>query len=170
MQKELKIPQSICEYFSFKIVQVIYGGRVIDSYDRRLTQTYMDEYLGDFVFDEYQSFHFYTDSIFDYTIPDNLKAKEDFLGEFIAIIEKNRLTLFDFQFVLGSVDKYPLTSPPQLCGLHKNAEIGYNNGMVKDILNNLLAVQSMKGNRYFAVMPKTKTVCNQMLIDLYFRQ
>lgn len=46
----------------------------------------MDEYLGDFVFDEYQSFHFYADSNFDYKIPDNLKAKEDFLGEFNSII------------------------------------------------------------------------------------
>lgn len=55
------------------------------------------------------------------------------------------IILFYFECELASVDKYPLTSPPQLFGLHKNAEIGYNNGMVKNILNNLLAVQSMKG-------------------------
>lgn len=55
------------------------------------------------------------------------------------------LFTFYVECALASVDKYPLTSPPQLFGLHKNAEIGYNNGMVKNILNNLLAVQSMKG-------------------------
>lgn len=72
-----KIPWDSLKYL---IGEVIYGGRVIDSFDRRITQTYMDEYLGDFVFDEYQSFYFYTDSNFDYKIPDALKTKDDFLS------------------------------------------------------------------------------------------
>ena len=61
----------------------MYGGRVIDSYDRRLIQTYVDEYLGDFVFDQLQPFHFFVDlskSVhYDYFIPeigDFLSAKQ----------------------------------------------------------------------------------------------
>lgn len=35
------------------------GGRVSDSYDRRVLTTYLEEYLGDFLFDEFQPFHFF---------------------------------------------------------------------------------------------------------------
>lgn len=59
---------------------MIYGGRVIDSYDRRITNTYMEEYLGDFVFDQYQAFYFYQSDDFDYIIPESLRSKEEFLG------------------------------------------------------------------------------------------
>lgn len=47
----------------------MYGGRTIDSYDRRVLKTYMDEYFGDFLFDEFQVFHFYHDDHVDYMIP-----------------------------------------------------------------------------------------------------
>lgn len=54
----------------------MYGGRVIDSYDRRIVGTYMDEYMGDFLFDTFQPFRFYHDHIFTYVIPkDGEKAE-----------------------------------------------------------------------------------------------
>lgn len=79
------VPLIVLFIASLASFQVIYGGRVIDSYDRRLTQTYMDEYLGDFVFDEYQAFHFYVDHEFDYTIPENIRTKDDFLCNSILL-------------------------------------------------------------------------------------
>jgi len=42
---------------------------VIDDFDRRIVNTYMDEYMGDFLFDEFQPFHFYADDTVDYYIP-----------------------------------------------------------------------------------------------------
>jgi dynein heavy chain, axonemal len=61
----------------------MYGGRVIDSYDRRIIRTYMNEYFGDFVFDRFQPFHFFdqtnTPIQYDYFIPelrDFLSAKQ----------------------------------------------------------------------------------------------
>ena len=47
----------------------MYGGRVIDDFDRRVVNTYMDEYMGDFIFDTFQPFHFYHDEKVDYFIP-----------------------------------------------------------------------------------------------------
>jgi hypothetical protein len=47
----------------------MYGGRVIDSYDRRIIRTYMKEYFGNFVFDYFQPFHFFIDQ-YDYFIPE----------------------------------------------------------------------------------------------------
>lgn len=58
----------------------MYGGRVIDSFDRRIVNTYMDEYMGDFLFDTFQPFHFYHDDVVDYVIaPDG--DKEEYIGK-----------------------------------------------------------------------------------------
>ena len=61
--------------------QVMYGGRVIDDFDRRIVRVYMDEYMGDFLFDTFQPFHFYHDENVDYRIPIAQKRQE-FIGEF----------------------------------------------------------------------------------------
>lgn len=64
--------------------QVMYGGRVIDDFDRRIVRVYMDEYMGDFLFDTFQPFHFYRDESVDYRIP-IAQSRQDFIGElFIA--------------------------------------------------------------------------------------
>ena len=61
----------------------MYGGRVIDDFDRRITRTYMNEYMGDFLFDSFQPFHFYKDEHVDYFIPsDEILLKEEFIGKF----------------------------------------------------------------------------------------
>ena len=47
----------------------MYGGRAIDYFDRRVLNTYMNEYMGDFIFDTFQPFHFFEDEDVDYCIP-----------------------------------------------------------------------------------------------------
>lgn len=58
----------------------MYGGRAIDSFDRRILTTYMDEYLGDFIFDTFQPFHFFRNKEVDYKIPVG-DVKDKFVGE-----------------------------------------------------------------------------------------
>ena len=53
------------------VPQVMYGGRAIDDFDRRVLKTYMDEYMGDFIFDTFQPFHFYHNTEVDYCIPED---------------------------------------------------------------------------------------------------
>lgn len=62
------------------VTQVMYGGRAIDSFDRRILTIYMDEYLGDFLFDTFQPFHFFHNKEVDYKIPSG-DEKEKFVGE-----------------------------------------------------------------------------------------
>lgn len=61
----------------------MYGGRVIDDFDRRVVKTYMDEYLGEFLFDKFQPFHFYHDATFDYVIPPD-GEREEYIGKHIT--------------------------------------------------------------------------------------
>ena len=36
----------------YLIGEAMYGGRVTDSFDRRVLVTYLEEYMGDFIFDK----------------------------------------------------------------------------------------------------------------------
>jgi hypothetical protein len=64
------IPWSTLRYL---IGEAMYGGRVSDSFDRRVLSTYLDEYMGDFLFDKFQPFAFYTssDRSVCYSIPED---------------------------------------------------------------------------------------------------
>lgn len=74
--KDSRMPWNSLKYL---IGEVMYGGRVIDDFDRRIVGTYMNEYMGDFLFDTFQPFHFYQDSSVDYVIPPD-GTKEDYIG------------------------------------------------------------------------------------------
>ena len=47
----------------------MYGGRAIDDYDRQILKTYMEEYMGDFIFDKFQPFSFFRNDSVEYNIP-----------------------------------------------------------------------------------------------------
>lgn len=65
---------------------MVYGGKVLDKFDRRILHAYLDEYLGDFLFDSFQPFHFYKSKGHEnYAIPCAAKSKADFLSKFYFI-------------------------------------------------------------------------------------
>ena len=63
----------------------MYGGRVIDDFDRRINGIYMGEYMGDFLFDTFQPFHFYIDENVDYFIPMEAEQREEFIGNYTTM-------------------------------------------------------------------------------------
>uniref|UniRef100_A0A8B9BUE2 Dynein axonemal heavy chain 10 n=1 Tax=Anser brachyrhynchus TaxID=132585 RepID=A0A8B9BUE2_9AVES len=119
-QNDDKIPWSSLKYL---IGEVMYGGRAIDSFDRRILTVYMDEYLGDFIFDTFQTFHFYKNDEVDYKIPRGT-VKDDFVV---------------------AIESLPLANTPEVFGLHANAEIGYYTKAVRDIWSHLLELQPQTG-------------------------
>ncbi|CAD6994119.1 unnamed protein product [Ceratitis capitata] len=118
-----KVPWNSLKYL---IGEVMYGGRVIDDFDRRITRIYMDEYMGDFLFDTFNPFHFYHDENVDYYIPEeDVVLKEDFIAH---------------------IDKLPLVNKPDVFGLHPNAEIGYYTQATRSIWSHLIELQPQTGN------------------------
>lgn len=65
-------------------LQIIYGGKVLNQFDKRIIHTYMNEYFGEFLFNASQVFEF-CNNIEDknsmFTIPYTATNKQEFLGE-----------------------------------------------------------------------------------------
>ncbi|XP_059165934.1 dynein axonemal heavy chain 10-like isoform X2 [Physella acuta] len=118
---ETKIPWNSLKYL---IGEVMYGGRAIDDFDRRILRTYMDEYMGDFIFDTFQPFHFYHDEVVDYHIP----------------ADGPRDVYVDY------IESLPLANTPEVFGLHPNAEIGYYTQAARDMWNHLVELQPQTGD------------------------
>jgi dynein heavy chain len=108
----------------YLIGEAMYGGRVTDSFDRRVLITYLEEYMGDFLFDSYQAFFFAQTDRFDYKVPE-LGPLENYTAE---------------------IARLPLQYSPVVFGLHANAEIRYNFDAVKQIWNNLTDLQPREGS------------------------
>lgn len=144
----------------------MYGGRVIDDFDRRIVRVYMDEYMGDFLFDTFQPFHFYSDANVDYKIPIVAQQRHEFIGEcfylkssrlvFLSSTQtprlhmrkKNRILIDihpQFSSITESIDSLPLANTPEIFGLHPNAEINYYNQATREIWNHLIELQPQTG-------------------------
>nr|KAG5704650.1 hypothetical protein BaRGS_025292 [Batillaria attramentaria] len=83
----------------------------------------MDEYMGDFIFDTFQPFHFYCDDNVDYYIPP----------------EGARDVYVDY------IETLPLANTPEVFGLHPNAEIGYYTQAARDMWTHLVELQPQTG-------------------------
>ncbi|XP_067660223.1 dynein axonemal heavy chain 10-like [Haliotis asinina] len=119
-QGDTKIPWASLKYL---IGEVMYGGRAIDDFDRRVLRTYMDEYMGDFIFDTFQPFHFYVGEGVDYRIPED--GPRDVYVDYI--------------------ESLPLANTPEVFGLHPNAEIGYYTQAARDMWSHLVELQPQTG-------------------------
>lgn len=97
--KDDAIPWNSLKYL---IGEAMYGGRVTDSYDRRVLITYLDEYMGDFLFDKNRPFSFKETDDFNYALP-----------------------VLNYEGFLTMIDSLPIINSPVVFGLHPNAEITY---------------------------------------------
>lgn len=112
----------------YLIGEAMYGGRVTDNWDRRVMNTYLAEFFGDFIFDQNQKFYF-SRSDNDYTIP----------------------PAQDMEQFLIAIDEIPLFTNPGVFGLHSNAEISYFTNAAKSLWVNTLEMQTNDGGSSGAV-------------------
>ena len=120
LQKAFEDKDEFLPWGSLKylIGDAMYGGRVSDNLDRRVLKTYLEEYMGDFLFDDCQEFTFSTVG-FKYVLP----------------------KWGDLQNYTSMVEELPLTNSPAVFGLHPNAEIGYYTNAVKAMWVDLISLQ-----------------------------
>jgi dynein heavy chain len=107
----------------YLIGEAMYGGRVTDNYDRRIVTCYLLEYLGEFIFDSNQKFVFAKSPAWEYLIPDEETIEQ----------------------TLEFIEKIPLFTPPNVFGLHSNAEISYYTNATKGLWAGMLAMQTSEG-------------------------
>jgi len=117
---EEELPWSTLRYL---IGEAMYGGRVTDDYDRRVLNTYLKEFMGDFIFDTNQKF-FFSRAEFQYVIPTEATTME---------------------LITAEIEKIPLFTNPGVFGLHSNAEIQYFSNSVKELWTNTLLMQTSEG-------------------------
>ncbi len=53
----------------YLVGEAMYGGRVTDDFDRRVLVCYLDEYMGDFLFDKNREFSFSDQGEYNYKLP-----------------------------------------------------------------------------------------------------
>jgi dynein heavy chain len=107
----------------YLIGEAMYGGRVTDDFDRRVLVTYLNEYVGEFLFDTNQPFFFSRNDEFQYKVP-----------------ARGPLETYT-----QSIMELPLNNSPEVFGLHSNAEISYFTNASKSIWVNLIRMRSEGG-------------------------
>jgi len=115
--KDTLIPWGSLRYL---IGEAMYGGRVTDNFDRRVLMTYLDEYMGDFLFDDFQVFNFFKNEQQAYDLP-----KVHGLTDFTSVI-----------------DTLPAITSPDVFGLHVNAEITFYQDSSLEMCQNLMNIHS----------------------------
>ena len=110
--KDENLPWASLKYL---IGEAMYGGRVTDDYDRRVLVTYLDEYMGEFLFDANQPYYFSRIG-YDYEIP----------------------KVETYELFVKSLNDIPLYNSPEVFGLHPNSEISYLTFNAKDLWVNMI--------------------------------
>jgi len=106
----------------YLVGDAMYGGRVSDDMDRRVLTTYLQEYMGDFLFDDCQKF-FFSQAGFNYELP----------------------AWGPVENYQEAVEALPLSNSPAVFGLHPNAEIGYYTNASKQMWKDLISLQPRSG-------------------------
>ncbi|EDS37982.1 ciliary dynein heavy chain 5 [Culex quinquefasciatus] len=97
----------------YMLGEVQYGGRVTDDYDKRLLNTFAKVWFSDAMFLDEFNFHG------DYRIM-KFKSIEEYME---------------------AIEHMPLVDPPQVYGLHANADITYQSNTTKEILDTIVSIQ-----------------------------
>jgi dynein heavy chain len=137
----------------YLVGEAMYGGRVTDDFDRRVLITYLNEYMGDFLFDSFQPFHFYhnEETGVDYAVPECV-----LFCCFLKIPTLPPLPLRSDtrspphrpgpkSVYVSSIETMPLVNTPEVFGLHPNAEINFYTNATRDLWRTLIELQPRTG-------------------------
>jgi hypothetical protein len=158
----------------YLIGEAMYGGRVSDGFDRRVLTTYLEEYLGDFLFDAHRPFSLFSDGQgLDIGVP-RRGAREVRSSGWLERLARARAPLLLLQAAAWSdralaaaaaapapfssaaalllpqvyiraLEALPLAQSPEVFGLHANADISYYSAATKALWADLVDLQPRAG-------------------------
>ncbi|XP_068084800.1 dynein axonemal heavy chain 8 [Anabrus simplex] len=120
----------------YMLGEIQYGGRVTDDFDKRLLNTFAKVWFSENMFSD--TFQFYT----GYKIM-RFKNLNDYLS---------------------AIDDLPTVDPPQVYGLHPNADITYQSNVTKKTLDQILSIQPKESSG--AGGETRETVVGRMATDM----
>ncbi|CAL6017562.1 Outer-arm_dynein gamma [Hexamita inflata] len=119
----------------YMISEVHYGGRITDDFDRRLMNTYAQEWISPQVVNP----NFYFSQQAKYTHPYNENLQQ------LSQAPTQNPQLFSIGMVREYINKLPAIDTPQIYRMHANAEINFRLNETANILNTLLGMQPKEG-------------------------
>ncbi|VVC32081.1 Dynein heavy chain, domain-2,Dynein heavy chain domain,Dynein heavy chain, domain-1,Dynein heavy chain, P- [Cinara cedri] len=137
--EQYEIPWITIKYL---IGEIIYGGKIIDNYDRRILLTYVEEYFGDFIYSSHQQFKFY-----------NCKEHNKII-EYMEMEKKLLRSNTQSTDLSEAINTIPLYINPEVCGLNTNVLLEYHSSIV-----NLLWTDMIK------LYPNVETVQDKISTD-----
>ena len=136
------IPWKTLKYL---IGEAMYGGRVSDNDDRRVLRTYLDEYIGDFIFDEFGRFWLYHHHGVKTTLP--------------------RETNGDVTYYRSIVEAFPDVQSPTVFGLSANADISYHTDRTRQLWTDLVRLQTQSSGGGAAGGGPSREMLVQKIVD-----
>ncbi|KAF6216101.1 hypothetical protein GE061_000439 [Apolygus lucorum] len=112
-KENCKIPWSSLKYF---IGEVVYGGRIMDKYDRRILNTYINEYFGDFILESTSPFKF------------NRSGKT---------CQYPQPPVGEIEEYIDYVNSLPLVTEPTVFGVHSNRQRDKDAELMRDLCRRL---------------------------------
>jgi len=134
-------PQSVqWDAIKFIIAEINYGGRVTDSWDRRLINRYAEEIFTEEIFDSSKPFvlsNYKVDT--EYKLPKEIideTAVKPLMGE-LAVLRESNIKLICSEYI----ETFPSTEIPGVFGSHGNAEVTSQKMETAILLDSLLSLQ-----------------------------
>jgi len=127
----------------YLIGEAMYGGRVSDLYDRRILVTYLNEYFGDFLFDDERPFAFHKENDDHATDEEIINIIEDASASASAEdgMKFGLPKKTSYDELLSAITRIPAAQTPEVLGLHMNADVAHSTRATKLMWGNLIALQ-----------------------------
>ena len=127
--------------------EIMYGGHIVNDFDRLLANTYLDFYMNDELLEEMALYPFLESS----------SGVEAFRAP---------STSATYDVVLEHIDEDLKTETPLAFGLHPNAEIGYRTQTSEDLLRTILELSASSGDGTGVEGSDSQQIAESMIQDV----
>jgi len=123
--------------------EIMYGGHIVNDFDRLLTNTYLDFYMKEELLEEMSLFPFLDMNAVSASAGGGSGGAS---GPSLLEQFKAPTTSASYEMVIEHIDEYFKNETPLIFGLHPNAEIGFRTQTSDDLLRMILELSTSANN------------------------